>query len=201
MSDPRSLSQPDRDRLAVLEDVIATGLDAFLQVGRALGEIRDSRLYREVHGTFEGYCHTVWGFGRKNAHDLIRTASVAARVQDLGHSAPTREQARALVPLAYDPDALAAIVEQFTPSTTAREARQAWRTTWAGGQLPCGTSTQSSLRASLLCGTSTQRSHRSSALCATGVIPISPHGSGKWLPGRSSRSERASSSGGSSGIS
>ena len=43
-------------RLAELELVIERGQKAFVAVGNALAEIRDQRLYRETHATFEAYC-------------------------------------------------------------------------------------------------------------------------------------------------
>lgn len=35
------------------EAIIERGLATFVEVGTALAEIRDNRLYRESHGTFE----------------------------------------------------------------------------------------------------------------------------------------------------
>ena len=43
-------------RLAELELVIERGLKTFVEVGAALLGIRDGRLYRETHATFEDYC-------------------------------------------------------------------------------------------------------------------------------------------------
>ena len=84
MSDPetksggvdRSLSATETDRLAELEDVVGRGMRTFVEVGAALCEIRDQRLYRVMHATFEGYCRERWGFTASRARSR-RNAPVA----------------------------------------------------------------------------------------------------------------------------
>ena len=49
------LSQPEGERLAQCEATIRRGLHTFVEVGQALAEIRDSRLYRATHETFATY--------------------------------------------------------------------------------------------------------------------------------------------------
>ena len=65
-------------RLAELEKVINRGKKSFIEVGMALAEIRDLRLYRLTFKTFEGYCREKWGWGRQRAYELI-AASEAVR--------------------------------------------------------------------------------------------------------------------------
>lgn len=38
---------------------------AFYQAGKALAQLRDSKLYRSTHRTFEEYCHERFGFSRR----------------------------------------------------------------------------------------------------------------------------------------
>jgi hypothetical protein len=45
------LTAAENERLAQLELVVETHLEAFLSVGRALAEIRNKRLYRQQHAT------------------------------------------------------------------------------------------------------------------------------------------------------
>ncbi len=71
-------------RLTELEAVIERGLTTFVEVGQALLEIRDSRLYRETHATFEAYVKERWGWGRTNADNYIQAARVAVNVQPVG---------------------------------------------------------------------------------------------------------------------
>ncbi len=48
------LSTGERAVLIRAEATIERGLTSFIAVGEALSEVRDSRLYREEYGTFEG---------------------------------------------------------------------------------------------------------------------------------------------------
>jgi phage N-6-adenine-methyltransferase len=67
-------------RLAQLEDTIQRGLNTFVDVGNALLEIRDSRLYRESHSTFEDYCRDRWGMSRPRAYQMIEAAEVVGNL-------------------------------------------------------------------------------------------------------------------------
>ena len=49
-----TLSAAEAGRLQELETTIERGLQTFIEVGEALREIRDHRLYRGDHPTFEG---------------------------------------------------------------------------------------------------------------------------------------------------
>ena len=60
----------------VKESVIDAGLQAFVITCNALLEIRDSRLYRTSHGTFEDYCREKWGIEQSYADELIDIAQV-----------------------------------------------------------------------------------------------------------------------------
>ena len=85
-------------RLHRLEEVIETGLRTFVEVGNALLEIRDSRLYRRDFSTFEDYCRDRWGMVRRHANRLIAAAEV---VENLGPiwSQISESQARTLTRL------------------------------------------------------------------------------------------------------
>jgi len=87
-------------RLSELENVIDAGLKTFVDVGNALLEIRDSRLYREGWGTFEEYCQDRWGWQRNYANKMISAATV---VNNLGTIVPispaTESQTRPLTSL------------------------------------------------------------------------------------------------------
>lgn len=117
-------------RLTELEAVIERGRQTFVEVGLALLEIRDSRLYRESHPTFEDYCRERWGWSRIHAHRQIEAAQVAAMLPT-GNTAPDSErQARELVPLARDDEQAAVEVwrdlrEQYGDKVTAERVREA----------------------------------------------------------------------------
>lgn len=61
----------EQEQLAECEKVIKKGLGTFLDVGRALADIRDNRLYREKYSTFEKYCKEVWDLGKTHAYGQI----------------------------------------------------------------------------------------------------------------------------------
>ena len=74
------LQLAERKTLAELEKVIERHKLSFVEVGEALTRIRDERLYRDTHATFEGYCQERWGWGRTRAHRLIEAAEVAQNI-------------------------------------------------------------------------------------------------------------------------
>ena len=79
------LSQAETDRLQQLETVIHRGKQAFIEVGVALMEVRESRLYRSEFNTFEEYCSGKWGFNRNFANKMIVSSDLA---RDLGTIVP-----------------------------------------------------------------------------------------------------------------
>ena len=60
------------------ERKIARGLKSFLEVGMALKEIRDKRLYRQEYDTFEEYCIRRWELSRPRAYELCAASEVVA---------------------------------------------------------------------------------------------------------------------------
>ena len=81
------LSTSEQRALQRAESTIATGMKAFVAVGMALKEIRDRRLYRERHGTFEEYCARRWDMSRPRGYELCAAAEV---VEDLSANADIR---------------------------------------------------------------------------------------------------------------
>ncbi len=63
----QALTSSEATRLAELEEQISSGLATFVAVGQALLEVRDRRLYRQTHATFEAYCRERWGIGRSHS--------------------------------------------------------------------------------------------------------------------------------------
>lgn len=75
------LSAAERKALKRFENTIAEGAAAFLRVGLALREIRDRRLYRETHSSFESYCLKRFNFKRAYGYRLIEEATAVAELQ------------------------------------------------------------------------------------------------------------------------
>lgn len=93
------LTASEQVRLYQLESAIDAGLRTFVDVGNALLEIRDGRLYRLSHGNFEDYCRERWGMSRIHAHRLIDAATVADNLLPIGNIPTTESQARPLTVL------------------------------------------------------------------------------------------------------
>lgn len=94
------LTLPESNRLIELERKIELGLQTFVEVGEALLEIRDSRLYKIEHSTFEEYCREKWSMSDRQARHLISASSVTTNLSKTGTIVPKVEsQARPLAKL------------------------------------------------------------------------------------------------------
>lgn len=121
-------SYKERQRLAACEAVIERGLGTFVEVGEALLTIREARLYRETHKTFEEYCRERWGFNDSRARQLIGAAETVTTVTVQGLPAPRNEAvARELAPLRQEPEKLrekwSETVEKHGAEPTAKQVR------------------------------------------------------------------------------
>lgn len=97
------ISLEESRRLVELEEKIEKGLNTFIAVGEALAEIRDKRLYRSTHGTFEDYCKEEWEMTARHARNLMGAAEVAIGLAEMGTIVPKREaQMRPLISLPKD---------------------------------------------------------------------------------------------------
>lgn len=112
--------RPNEERLVELEHVIERGLNTYADVGAAIQEIRDSKLYRGTHGTFEEYCRDRWGWGKAYAYRQIDAAQTAQILSPIGDKPSTEGQARELAPLVkQDPE----------------KAKEVWRSLIGDGQV------------------------------------------------------------------
>lgn len=93
------LTTTERGTLAAHEATIAAGLQTFVEVGNALAAIRDGRLYRDTHGTFEEYCKKRWGLSRQYAYRTIAAAGVAGNLSPTGDKPTSERQVRPLAQL------------------------------------------------------------------------------------------------------
>ena len=94
------LTEAELVELGRLEAKVERGLRAFWEIGRALTQIRDKRLYRRHYKTFEEYCIARWEMSRRSAYQLIEAASVIENVRHGAQILPANErQARPLTTL------------------------------------------------------------------------------------------------------
>jgi hypothetical protein len=94
------LTTPEKNRLALCEDIIEKGLNTFIEVGQVLLEIKERKLYREAYNTFETYCAKRWGLSRPRAYQLIEATNVVNNLSTIVDKLPeTESQARPLAKL------------------------------------------------------------------------------------------------------
>ncbi len=89
------------ERLNELETVIAHNQECFCQIGQALKEIRDGRLYKQaLFETFEAYTRARWDIGRSQAYRLIKSYEVIRNLSPIGDKLSVNEsQVRPLAQL------------------------------------------------------------------------------------------------------
>lgn len=111
--DEAALTLDEKDRLIANERVIERGLESFYAVGMALADIRESRLYRQTHRTFEDYCRDRWGFSSSQARHTITAASVLPNIDGFRHLPGNTMQAELLsrVPADQQREAWQRVVE------------------------------------------------------------------------------------------
>lgn len=112
----------ETSRLQILESVIEKGKQTFIEVGKALLEIRETRLYRINYLTFETYCRERWNWGHSRVNQLMDAAEISTVVE-----VQNERQARELTPLRDEPEKIKQVWEQaksnYGPNPTAEEVR------------------------------------------------------------------------------
>jgi len=90
-----------QDRFVRLETIIAGNQEHFYKIGKALKEIRDSRLYKQaLFESFEAYVKGRWDMGRAQAYRLINSYEVIRNLSPIGDILPANEsQVRLFAPL------------------------------------------------------------------------------------------------------
>ncbi|MCL2791431.1 MAG: hypothetical protein FWD79_12485 [Desulfobulbus sp.] len=77
----KRLTPAEQDRLDELEAIIRENFLAYVAVGNALLEIRESRLYRnKERRTWEEYCRRIWDMGHDYADRTIAAAKVTGNL-------------------------------------------------------------------------------------------------------------------------
>ena len=78
------LTADEAGRLEELETVIAENFQGFYAVGCALAEINSSRLYRQMHVTFEDYCRARFEVSRQSAYQYIEAKEIMDNLSAIG---------------------------------------------------------------------------------------------------------------------
>ena len=90
------LTYGERQRRERCEATIGRQFQSFTEVGDALAEIREHRLYRETHDAFEVYCRERWEMTHRRANQLILAAEI---VSNLGTIVPKPSSESVVRPL------------------------------------------------------------------------------------------------------
>lgn len=89
----QSLEASESARLSYCEQTIAHGLKNFVEVGTALLEIQQHRLYRSTHATFAAYCKERWGMAKSQAYRVMESAQIVGFLPvKAGEEAPIKVQ-------------------------------------------------------------------------------------------------------------
>lgn len=112
----------ERNELVLLETAVERSVKTALEAGAALRQIRDRRLYRGTHATFEAYARDRFSFERSHTYRLIDAARVVEALSPMGSPPEVESHARELAPLLDEPEKLSQVWESAT-STAAAAAR------------------------------------------------------------------------------
>ena len=121
------LTKQEKTELEKLCAVIEDGLSKFLEVGKALMEINERKLYRETHGTFEAFVSERFGISRAHAYRMIEAAEVESELSPIWRQTPiateikTEGQFRELAKVGTE--ALPDIVEKIAAKCEAEGCR------------------------------------------------------------------------------
>jgi hypothetical protein len=85
---------------------IEASLQSYIEVGKALDDIRASKSYRDVAPTFEQYCLLRWAWNPSHVWHFIHASRVAEILSTFVEKPRTETYARPLTPLLGDPDGL-----------------------------------------------------------------------------------------------
>lgn len=98
------LTVTERAELGRYEAVIGRGLATFMDVARALIAIREGKLYRGTHATFEDYCNERWDISQSHAYRLIDATAVIdnLKAHQIGELPARESQVRPLASLEPD---------------------------------------------------------------------------------------------------
>lgn len=139
-ADSPVLMEDEKRELTACEQAIDHLRLAFWAAGKALAVIRDRRLYRTTHTTFEEYVQERWEMSRAQAYRLIEAWPLAERIgtSPIGDTRLNETQIRALLPVAkkHGEDAAAEVYRTVAEADGVRVTAQLLAD--AAGALPDG---------------------------------------------------------------
>ena len=130
---PELTEEEQRDRLHLERRVER----AFFEAGKALTELRDRRLYRSTHKTFEDYCRDRFAHSRQQSNYLIAAAGIYENLTTIGCQIVENQN------LITNATQILPTSERQVRSMTKLEPQEQWEV-WqaavqvAGGKVPTG---------------------------------------------------------------
>ena len=127
----------ETQRLEACEQTIRMGMSTFVEVGQALAMIRDQKLYRDTHKTFQAYCKDRWGRSREWAYMLMNASDACENVYE-STQIPSQTQARELAkaPPAEQAEVWDEVVAEHGVSATAADVARAVNIRLTDGDVP-----------------------------------------------------------------
>lgn len=118
------LTKAERVQLLYCEQRIEAGMASFKEVGRALASVRNGKLYRDAHSSFEAYLQERWHMGRTYAYNLMQAAEIAAEVSAIA-DIQTESHARELAKV--EPEKRAEVIQEAAKEgpVTAKKIKEA----------------------------------------------------------------------------
>jgi hypothetical protein len=111
-----ALTHSEEQTLLKYEQIVDRGFKTCLEVSEALSAIKDQRLYRKSHKTFEAYCREKWKFTARQADRLIGAGGVVENLK--------QDQLVSKIPLAIpENEAQARPLTVLTPEKQIQAAR------------------------------------------------------------------------------
>lgn len=86
------LTTEEQEDLRGCEAVIERGRKTFIEVGAALAEIRDRKLHRRSHETFEEYVAERWQMSRPRAYQFMDAAAAVAALSTIVDTPPPQNE-------------------------------------------------------------------------------------------------------------
>jgi len=95
------LTESERARFQECEQIVARGFNTFLEVGCALAEIRDNRLYREDYPgwTFDQYCKKIWDLTKTHANRQVSAYHVVNLLESKWHQLVSNPEESKMTPM------------------------------------------------------------------------------------------------------
>jgi hypothetical protein len=109
------LTSEQAQRLAELEPIIERGLSKFVEVGKALLEFSDQRLYRQTHPTFKDYVEDKWKISVSRAYRMCEAAE-AVKMLPIGQQPEVKNERQARELAKAQPEMRAKVLEQAAAS-------------------------------------------------------------------------------------